>query len=138
MRGPRVGARVMDLTWRGALLVALGAVAGAWCRWAAAAMLPRGAPWATLAVNVAGSFLAGLVLFGGLTKEWLGEDARLLLMVGFLGSLTTMSAFAAETVAHVDAGDWRRAGLALLANPLLSVAAALLGRLAARAVPLAP
>lgn len=65
----------------------------------------------------------------------MGEDARLLLGVGFLGALTTMSAFAAETVAFLDAGDWRRAALAVLANPVLSVAAAWLGMLAGRALP---
>ena len=126
-----------DLTLRGALLVALGAIAGALCRWALSATLPRPAH-ATVLVNVAGSFLAGLLLFGPLARGWLGEEARLLLAVGFLGALTTMSAFAAETVALLDARDWGRAVLAVLANPVLSVAAAWLGLLAGRALPVAP
>lgn len=126
-----------DLSLRAALLVAAGAVAGALCRWALATTLIRPLPYATMLVNVAGSFLAGLLLFGGLAKGWLDEDARLLLGVGFLGALTTMSTFAAETVALADAGEWRRAALIVLGNPVLSVGAAYLGLLAGRALPAA-
>jgi CrcB protein len=126
-----------DLTLRAFLLVAAGAVAGAALRWITGVHAPRGFPWATVLVNGVGSFLVGLLLFGGLAKGWLGEDARLLLGVGFLGALTTMSAFAYETVAALDEGAWGRAALVFLANPVLSVAAALLGRLTAHALPAA-
>jgi CrcB protein len=126
-----------DLTLRAALLVAAGAVAGALCRWVLGAALPRAFPSATMPVNLTGSFLVGLVLFGGVARGWLGEDARILLAVGFLGALTTMSAFAYETVAALDEDLWGRAALLFLANPVLSLAAAYLGLLAGRALPLA-
>ena len=124
-----------DLSLRAALLVAAGGVAGALCRWLLGATLPRAFPGSVFVVNVAGSFLVGLLLFGGLARGWVGEDTRLLLGVGFLGALTTMSAFAAETVERLDAGDWRRAGLLVVLNPVLSVGAAWLGLLVGRALP---
>lgn len=117
--------------FRSVLLVSGGAVAGALLRWGLAAALPSGAlPWGVLVVNVAGSFLVGFVALAGS----LSTEARLLVVVGFAGALTTMSAFALDTVALLDAGEWRRAALNVLANPLLSVGAAYLGLLLARAV----
>ena len=76
-----------------ALLVALGAALGAPLRYAVASHLdadrfPRG----TLAVNVAGSFLLGLVVAAGASGGWLA-----LLGTGFCGGFTTYSAFAVQT-----------------------------------------
>jgi CrcB protein len=62
-------------------------------------------PWATFAVNLAGSLLAGL-LIGVLVSR--GEEAerwRLLLGVGLLGGFTTFSAFTAETGALLQRGE---------------------------------
>lgn len=54
-------------------------------------------PWGTLAVNLLGCVLMGL-LAGWLARSGGGEQARLLLGVGLLGGFTTMSAFAFQTV----------------------------------------
>ncbi|MBR0670372.1 fluoride efflux transporter FluC [Neoroseomonas soli] len=78
------------------LLVALGGAAGSMLRHfvsvAGVALFGFGFPWATLAVNVVGSgmigVLAGLGLQGGV---------RALLVPGFLGGFTTFSAFSLET-----------------------------------------
>ena len=58
--------------------------------------LGAGFPYGTLAVNLAGAFLIGLLqqLAAGLIPE----AARLFLVVGVLGGMTTYSAFAYETV----------------------------------------
>ena len=74
-------------------------------------ILPGGAkawtfavPWATLAVNLAGSFLLGL-LAGLLTSRFRRADprVRLLLGTGLLGSFTTYGTFAAEVEAATTA-----------------------------------
>jgi fluoride exporter len=86
--------------------------------------LGTGFPFGTLAVNVAGSFAAGL--FGAMvTARLLGrpELVRQLVIVGFLGSLTTFSAFMYETSSLVNDGEWVRA----LLNVGVSLAAGLAG-----------
>lgn len=63
-------------------------------------LLPGAAfPYGTLAVNVLGCLLIGLA--AGLTesRQVLGPEARLFLILGFLGSFTTFSTFGYETLA---------------------------------------
>ncbi|MBI5947781.1 MAG: fluoride efflux transporter CrcB [Chloroflexi bacterium] len=61
--------------------------------------LDGGFPWGTLAVNVTGCLLIGLVLGLAEARGSLSREARLLLVTGFLGSYTTFSAFGWETYA---------------------------------------
>lgn len=84
---------------RAALLVAAGGLAGALCRHAVALALPGAFPWGTLAVNVAGAFVLGLVVFETATSGRVPDAARRFVATGFLSSFTTYSAFASETVA---------------------------------------
>jgi CrcB protein len=106
--------------------VALGGALGSVSRYVVGALLARpGAalPWATLAVNVAGSFAIGVLL--RTTAE--GSVARLALATGFCGGFTTFSAFSAETVQLLQQGRLARAAAYALASVLLSVGAALAG-----------
>ena len=57
-------------------------------------------PWATLAVNVVGSFVFALALFAGA-----GESTLRLLGTGACGSFTTFSSFSVETVRLYERGD---------------------------------
>lgn len=78
----------------------MGGAAGALVRVGLAALpWPDGGwPWTTLAVNLAGGFLLGL-LVGYLGRRPERERIlRPLLAIGFLGALTTMSSFALELV----------------------------------------
>jgi CrcB protein len=95
------------------LYVALGGGFGAWLRYLAgratlAAIGPVTAaafPWATLMVNVSGSFVMGL-LAGWLARHGSGgEGTRLLLGVGVLGGFTTFSAFSLEIVNLAERGN---------------------------------
>lgn len=110
--------------------VAAGASAGALARWGAGLWLNArwtGFPLGTLLVNVVGGFLIGMALawFGRMPNEM----ARLLLVTGFLGGLTTFSSFSGESLSLLQRGDF---GLAL-AHTLIHV----LGSLAAAAAGLA-
>lgn len=61
-------------------------------------------PWGTLAVNLAGGLLMGL-LAGILARTGGNEQLRLLLGVGVLGGFTTFSAFSLETWRMIEAGQ---------------------------------
>lgn len=117
-----------------AVYVAAGAVVGALARWLAAVWLNpvwMGFPLGTLMVNVVGGFLAGVayVVFGRQPNE----AARLLLVTGFLGGLTTFSSFSMESLALLEKGRWALALTHTLVHVLGALACAALGARLARA-----
>ena len=109
------------------LAIALGGSLGAVCRyWVSTSTyqwLGTDFPFGTLMVNVSGSFVMGLLTVLFTEKLTLGEEVRLALVVGFLGSYTTFSAFALDTLNWVNNGALIKAG----AYILFSVAGSLLG-----------
>lgn len=107
------------------LLVALGAGMGAPLRFLAGRRLDRRLHWGTLAVNLVGSFVLG-VLVGGAVSG----NAFALLGTGFCGGLTTYSAFAVQAA---GAGPVRGPGYAAL-SVLGCLATATLGHLLATAL----
>ena len=114
-----------------ALVGVLGA-AGALSRYAiGTAVGVTSFPWATLAINVVGAFLLGVVLVAGPVR-W-DEDLVVAVGVGFLGAFTTFSTFGVET--HTLLRDERVAAAAayVVASVVLGVAAAALGWSAGRA-----
>jgi CrcB protein len=110
---------------RAALLVASGGMVGSLARYALAGLVQRlsdaSFPVGTLAVNVLGSFLLGLIMALSLERGALGAEARILLGTGFCGGFTTMSTFAYETMALTREGD---VGFAI-GNFVLTLAACL-------------
>lgn len=109
---------------RDALLVAIGAVPGAWLRFRLVnhfePMVPR-KHWATFGVNVSACFALGLI--SALERSCGAHPPlALLLGVGFLGSFSTFSTFSLELLMAWLAGA-RRQAVALLVG---SVAAGLL------------
>lgn len=62
-------------------------------------------PWGTLAVNLIGGFLMGL-LAGILARSGGSEQTRLLIGVGMLGGFTTFSAFSLDAVTMIERGQW--------------------------------
>ncbi len=103
--------------------IAVGAVAGALLRYAVVVLtlqlFGRQFPWGTLLVNLGGCLLAGLLLaFSARPASPLSDGWRLLLVVGFLGSLTTFSAFSADTLLLLKEAAWQAALVNVLANVL--------------------
>ena len=121
----RLGAeRMMAGVW-----IALGGALGALCRWGcvrAAVAWGAPSPFATLAVNVLGSFLAG-ALFGPLRAQSPVVSGAVFL--GFLGAFTTFSTYTLETANLTLAGEVPRALLNLALQNLLGLAAAFAGLL---------
>jgi len=86
-------------------------------------------PWATLCVNVTGSFLIGV--FAALTDpggRWANSPLlRELLMVGLMGGYTTFSAFSLQTFALLREGRFGIAMVNVLASVLLCLVVVWLG-----------
>ena len=120
-------------------VIALGGALGAAARHLAGEAWPHppgAVPWATLGVNVTGSFLLGLLMFY-VSDVWPPRRyVRPFLGVGVLGGFTTFSAYALETRALL-AGGHLGAALAYLVGTLVLalgavVAGAVVGRVVAR------
>ncbi|WP_324536440.1 fluoride efflux transporter CrcB [Actinotalea sp.] len=83
-------------------------------------------PVATVAVNVSGSLVIGL-LAGAATFHGLGPDVRVVAATGFCGGYTTFSTAMVETVRLAQAGELRAAVLNAVGTLALTVAAAATG-----------
>lgn len=91
-------------------------------------------PWGTLAVNLLGGLLMGL-LAGSLSRLGHGsEQMRLLLGVGVLGGFTTFSAFSLDVMNMLQRGDWGMGLGYALASVIGSVLALYAGLTLTRAV----
>ena len=108
------------------LLIGVAGAAGALSRYAiASAVGVRSFPWPTLAINVVGSFLLGLLLEAG--RPSLSEDAVVILGVGFLGAFTTFSTFGYESISLVRDGRAGAAAAYVLLSVVVGLGAAAVG-----------
>ncbi len=119
------------------LYVMVGGAVGSGARYltgrAMTALLGAGYPFGTLAVNLVGGLLMG-VLVGVLARNSAPEGWRLLIGVGVLGGFTTFSSFSLDVVTMAERGA---PGLALgyiLVSVIGSIAALFAGLSAVRAV----
>lgn len=126
------------------LAVALGGALGALCRyWTNSLFLDKlelydSISYGTLVVNVVGCFLIGvfMVIFTEhLPKHApVSEYGRLLLVTGFLGALTTFSAYSYETFKLLETGDLTSAFSNIAANLVFGLLATYLGITLARSL----
>src|SRR5688572_7344668 len=120
------------------ILVAAGGAIGSALRYlvatAALAWPGPGFPWGTLAVNLIGSFLIGLVQSLASESLALGEEARLFLATGVRGGHTTYSAFSYETVRLMERGAWGPAWLNVVGTTVACLTLCYVGLLAGRMV----
>ena len=117
------------------LAIAVGGAAGSVARWAIGTLSAPDAtfPWTTLAVNVGGSLLLG-VLLGASLVATAPAESRLALTVGFCGGFTTFSTFSAESLRMIEAGAWGRAAAYVSLSVVLSIAAMATGIALGRAL----
>ena len=124
---------------REVMLVAVGGSLGALARYgtglAAGRWMGTGFPWGTLAVNVVGCFLMGMVMriilnLESHTAEAITPAVKLQLSlwhrgvaIGFLGGLTTFSSFGADTIRQLQSGNFGLGLANIGGNVLLSLAA---------------
>ena len=114
------------------LLVAVGGVLGVLARFGLSRLTlhQESLLWTTVGINVAGSFLLGLLV----AEPWFSRDVREGIGVGFLGGFTTFSTFSVQIVLEVEAGEPGRAALYLAASVAGGVLAAAAGFALGRAI----
>jgi len=98
----------MNMSVTGFVAVGAGAAIGAWARWGLSLWLnPRNAqfPYGTLAANLIGGYLVGLAVAYFSQVSDINVTARLFVITGFLGGLTTFSTYSAEVVSLLQRGE---------------------------------
>lgn len=115
------------------LFVFLGCGFGGLTRYSIALAIDHHLPYATLIVNVTGSFLIGLIAVLLINRHpnaaflW-----RPLLMIGFLGGYTTFSSFSLETLTLLETGKVLHALSYIFSSVILCLVGVWLGSLLAR------
>lgn len=128
---------MVAVPWTGILAVGGGAAVGAWLRWALGASLnpvfPT-LPLGTLAANLGGGLLMGVAMELLNRHAVLAPEVRLLVTTGFLGGLTTFSAFSAEIVTLLLRREYLWGTIAIGAHVVGSIAMTIVGIMAVRAL----
>ena len=112
------------------LAVGIGAALGAWLRWGLGLWLNPlfpSLPLGTLAANLAGGYAIGLAIAWFAEHPGVPPEARLFLITGLLGGLTTFSTFSAEVVSALMRGLWLAGGAIAFAHLIGSFLATGLG-----------
>ena len=63
-------------------------------------------PWGVFAANMVGSLLFGLIWAMSEERGWIGENLRIVALVGFMGAFTTFSTLAFDNVQMARASEW--------------------------------
>jgi len=84
-------------------------------------------PYGTLAVNIVGCFVIGLLAGLADSRQLLSPETRLVLMVGLLGGFTTYSTFAYDSLALLKGGGIAAAAAYIVLHVIVGLAAVWLG-----------
>jgi CrcB protein len=111
--------------------LAIFAIIGAFVRYGQTIVVQnvigRAFPFATLSINVLGSFLMGFLFFATLERINISPELRTGILTGGLGAYTTFSTFSLETLNLMENGEMVKAGLYVGGSVVLSIAAAIFG-----------
>ncbi len=120
------------------IAIAIFGVLGCWARFGQTnlvqAVYGRDFPYATLSINVMGSFIMGFLFIETLERLTLSPALRTGILTGFLGGYTTFSTFEMETVLLAEGGEIFKAGLYVLLSVVLGFLAAFGGAYIARSL----
>jgi CrcB protein len=121
------------------LLVGVGGAVGSILRYLLSGVVQTGTgstafPLGTLAVNVIGCLVIGVLTELSESRGVLDAEMRLLLIVGLLGGFTTFSAFGNETLSAMRDRAWLIAWSNVLLSVMLGLMAVWLGRVLAHAL----
>jgi fluoride exporter len=110
------------------LLVGLGGSIGSMVRYAASLLIrSKLFPYATLSVNIIGSFIIGLVFAMSIKEEGLSNNWKLFLATGICGGFTTFSAFSLENMGLLQSGKIGIALTYIILSVVLGIAATFVG-----------
>ena len=113
------------------LIVGFGGFIGAVLRYWVSGWVQSGFvtfPFGTLGVNFIGSLLLALIMYASEYRGFFGEEARVFLTIGVLGSFTTMSTFSYESIKLLEQDQHILFGLNLLGTITLCLLAVYLGK----------
>jgi fluoride exporter len=118
------------------IAIAIFGIFGCWARYGMTnlvqAVYGRDFPYATLSINVGGSFLMGFLFIETLERLTVSPELRTGILTGFLGGYTTFSTFEMEMLLLVEQGAAVKAILYLALSVGLGFAAAFFGAYVAR------
>jgi CrcB protein len=116
--------------------IAIGGALGCWARFAQTnlvqAVYGRDFPFATMSINIIGSFLMGFLFIETLERLALSPALRTGILTGVLGGYTTFSTFEMETLLLAEGGELLKAVLYVVLSVGLGFAAAFAGAYIAR------
>jgi CrcB protein len=111
---------------------AIGAVSRYLVMIRTARWLGMGFPYGTVIINVAGSFLLGVLIEGSALAWDVGQELRAFLVVGVLGGFTTFSTLSLDFVALYERGQLIAAAGYAVGSVVLGVSALVAGMSAMR------
>lgn len=106
---------------------AIGAVSRYWLYSAVQRLHDSGFPLGTFVVNVLGSFLIGVFFVLLAEKAQIAEQWRPIIVVGFLGGLTTFSTFSLDALLLFEQGHYNTALCYIISSIVLCLIAAFAG-----------
>lgn len=110
------------------LLVGLGGGLGSALRYGSSLLMSSKLfPWATLAINILGSLVIGIVFALSIRQEPLANNWKLFLATGICGGFTTFSAFSLENMGLLQSGKYGIAIAYISASIVLGIAATFIG-----------
>ena len=114
------------------LIIGIGGFVGAILRYWVSGWIQGGFisfPFGTLGVNFIGSLLLALIMYASEYRGIFGEETRVFLTIGVLGSFTTMSTFSFESMKLLEQSEHMLFGLNLVGTITLCLLAVYLGKI---------